>query len=220
MNQNGNDIGECCSRNEQDQAGTAQPGSTPVGTFASPVSELDKIVSMIEGRPAERSYTSLPEEPSALSEALQGFTPPPLFGEHTPAVELQREQTGHRLICYLAAQGHSNVEIAQLVGCTPVKVAYTKKQPWAAKLINELQDVYGRKAVYKILSRAAVAAAKTIAETAKIDGTVQASAAVRAKTANDLLDRLFGKADQTVKHVNADPQDLSDAELAQIAKQN
>lgn len=138
---------------------------------------------------------------------------PALYGDHTPAVELQREGTTHRAICYLAAQGLSNVEIAENLGVTATKVAYTKKQPWAAKFINELMDKHGRKAVIGVLHGAAAKAAQTMIDL--MEGKHGAKPEVRGKMAMEILNRTLGTNPTTVLHGDVDPNSLSDEQLAQ-----
>jgi hypothetical protein len=111
----------------------------------------------------------------------------------------------------LAAQGYTNLEIAEQTGFTTVMVAYVKKQPWALQFIADLQERGGRKAVDGVLSGAALEAAKTLIDV--MDGTILARPEARVKAANDILNRLYPVASLHI-HGKVDPADLSDEELA------
>ena len=139
----------------------------------------------------------------------------PFFGqgETRPVHVLKKEEPQHRMICYLAAQGNTNTEIAELTGFTTAMVANTKKQPWAMQLIAEIQARNGDKEVKNILKGAAADAARTLVDAmhGNIEGT---KPELRAKVANDILNRLYGTAPQVVRHEKVDPKELSDEELA------
>lgn len=144
----------------------------------------------------------------------------PFFGQggFEPAYTLQKEEPQHRVICYLAAEGNTNTEISQKTGFTTAMVAYVKKQPWAQSRIAEIIKQSGREAVMNVLKGAALEAARTLAETAKIDGEVKARPEVRVRAANDLLNRIYGTAPQFVMHGKIDPGDLEDDELLAIVQ--
>jgi hypothetical protein len=145
----------------------------------------------------------------------------PYFGQEDfrgAQYTLQKEEPQHRMICFLAAQGNTNTEIAEATGFTTAMIAYVKKQPWAQKRIADLQERSGRTAVMGILQGAALEAAKTliaVIKNADEDGNcMNAKAADRAKASNDLLNRMYGQAPVSNLTGSVAAQDLSDAELA------
>jgi len=139
----------------------------------------------------------------------------PFFGaeERKPQHILKVEQPHHRVICYLAAQGDTNTEIAEKTGFTTAMVANTKKQPWAQELIAQLIGESGEKAVKQVLRGAAVDAAEVLVDI--MNGSIDdVKPAERAKAANAILDRLYGTAPQIIKTGKIDPSTMSDEELA------
>jgi len=182
-------------KKEFDLADLIQPSGTP---STEPSEESRSII--------ERH---LADKPSSCADI-------PFFNARKGMYTLQEEKPRHRLICLLAAEGNNNLEIAAATGYTPIHVAYVLKQPWALSFIGKLQAERGGNAVQEILQGAAQKAAEHLSKT--IDNT-QAPAAVRAKCANDILDRVFGKAQQIVLHGKADPSEMTDEELATLASQ-
>jgi len=167
--------------------------------------------------------TEVPSEPSSI------YTRPFFGTENHTHLVLKTEQPHHRHICYLLAQGYTPTEVAHKTGFTNTTIQYVWKQPWAQELIAQLQADEGRKAVEAALKGGALDAAKCIVKSIKsglalgevgkeqdtIPGHKLADAT---KDAHKLLDRLFGTAVQTIKHVDEDAvKSMSNEELAQIA---
>lgn len=148
-------------------------------------------------------------------------TPPsrPFFGQEDfrPFYLLAKEEPQHRVMCVLAAQGFTTTEIAEQTGYTVPTVAYVKKQPWAQKLIAELIESNGSRAIKSVLQAAAVDAAKLLVDIVR-DPTVKTE--IRAKEANNLLSRLYGTAPQVVMHGKIDATEISDEELLATATGN
>jgi len=151
--------------------------------------------------------------------AFEQFETRPFHGaeEFPPAYELQKEDSQHRIICYLSAEGNTTKEIADKTGFTPAMVAYVKKQPWATEFIAKLVAKYGGSGVKAVLQGAALDAAKTIV--AVMNDEANSRPEVRAKCANDILDRLYGTAPKICLHGEVSPEELSDEELAMAVAQ-
>lgn len=159
-----------------------------------------------------------PEEEDSDATKLEDWIPAPgLFNAEAQKMQhvLKREEPHHRAICLLLAQGLTPGEVADQTGFTPCMVRNLKKQPWAQKYILETMERAGRKVVLNELHGAALEAAKTLIGVMK--GDVEGSkASDRSKAANDILNRCYGTAVQTVQHGKVDPKDLSDEELVTI----
>ena len=140
--------------------------------------------------------------------------PRPLFNARDPQYVLQSERPVHRAIIFLAAQGLSYIEIAQQLGITPSCVQYVVKQDWAQEEILKQIHENGGNAVAQVLSQQALPSVMKLIE---LRDSEKSAAEVQRKSANDLLDRIFGKAAQPIIHQQADLETLSDEELAKIA---
>ena len=189
---------ECCSIIEQDQQqNEPQPVKAAVDRAAEPKAML---------------------RTTSDENSMDAFEVRPFHGqENFPAqYELQKEDAQHRVICYLAAEGYTTSEIADKTGFTTACVAYVKKQPWALDLVAKLIAKHGGAGVKQVLQGAALAAAKTIVDV--MDGTIESRPEVRAKAANDILDRLYGTAPKIMVHSNVDADELSDEELVAIVQ--
>lgn len=140
----------------------------------------------------------------------------PFFNNHIePAYRLGKERPNHRVICFLKAQGKTNVEIAEMVGVAPFTVNYTVNQPWAKQMIADEIGKAGRSEVEALLQGEV---ADSVRKLIDIRDSAEASADVQRKAANDILDRFYGKPNQRIISTNVDPNQLSDAELAEIVK--
>jgi len=140
--------------------------------------------------------------------------PRPLFNARDPQYVLQSERPVHRAIIFLAAQGLSYIEVAQQLGITPSCVQYVVKQDWAQEEILKQIHENGGNAVAQVLSQQALPSVMKLIE---LRDNEKVAAEVQRKSANDLLDRIFGKPNQPVTHSQADLNELSDEELAKIA---
>lgn len=154
-------------------------------------------------------------EPTAdAPEALNTF-----FGQHQnlPQVIYKKENARHRRILFLKAHGLSNIEIANIVGMTPVGVGLVVRQPWFQEGLLALMNHTGCDGVKKAIQSAALDSVFKI-----IDLRDSASSeAVQRDCAFDLLDRYLGKAVQPIGETNkatiADEAKL-DAEIAELTK--
>lgn len=175
---------------------------------------FDEKVESFDLRDLLSRPAAMPTE--ALLESCSNFEqhqakPPTFFGAKPPAYIMQEEKAQHRVIIYLAAEGNTITEISQITGFTTATIGYVLKQPWAQEQIQTIIAEKGGDKVELVLKGAALAAAEHLVNTIS---NAQAPAAVRAKCANDVLDRIYGKAQQVILHGKADPSDLTDEDLA------
>ena len=146
----------------------------------------------------------------------------PFFGRTGEArIALQREQPHHRAIAILLAQGFSVEEIIAQTGWSSATVRLVRDQPWAQKIIVELQERAGRKIVLNELQGAALEAARTQIAIMRGEGTESGNAvpkaADRAKAASDILNRCYGCAPQTIKTDERNVDEMTTQELLDIA---
>jgi hypothetical protein len=132
-------------------------------------------------------------------------------------VTLQQEKYEHRVIAHLKAAGHSNAEIATMTGYTPPAINYIIKQEWMEPLILEIIHQRGGDQVETFISEQALPACKTLAQIMENSNNANRD---RIAAANSLLNRKYGSPNQpiTVHDRRQDPKDLTDDELARIAK--
>jgi len=191
-----------------------EPGRSIAEASTSPVkaeaSVVDQPVLTGEGL-AERGVPAMEAAPEPATKQVPFFS----RKDYSPAYELMREQPHHRAICILLAQGLTPGEVASETGFNRVTVTNVKNQPWAQKLISEIQQEQGERAVKAILSGAAAEAARAMCDMAT--GKLEVPAPVRFNACKETLNRLFGVAPQHIKHEQVNPDDLSSEELRKIA---
>jgi predicted transcriptional regulator len=179
---------------------------------------MDSVIKIVsEEKPADRLNRQLWENSSLSSSSVQEeMTESGLFNDKSPNFAIQREKPEHRLAVILKAEGHSNREIARLLGYTEPWVSQILRQPWARKQVLSEINQGGKEAVQTLLEGSAVDSIYTVIElrdTAEEEG-------VRLRAAQDLLDRHLGKATQhvearsTVQHISTEIGVLDD----QLAK--
>jgi ribosomal protein S6 len=137
---------------------------------------------------------------------------PEFFGERNPSYVLQKESPQHRVICYLSAEGKTISEIAEQTGFSKPMIGYVQKQPWACDLISKLIQRHGGDQVIATLKATAQPSINLIKDI--IEGRVEADMRLRATMAQQNLDRIYGKAQQTVMHGKVDASELTDQDLA------
>lgn len=136
---------------------------------------------------------------TAASEAGYASAENRLFGDQNPSYTVKHERPEHRIIIFLKAQGHSNVEIATLTGFTTVMVGYVLKQPWARmRLIHEIEQS-GRDGVHELLKGAVNDCVLTLID---IAGDQEAKRSDRIAASNSVLDRYLGKPTVRVESTN------------------
>lgn len=157
-----------------------------------------------EGTPA----TNL--ESLAVSAVEDDSAPRELFNGRKPLYTLKAEKPEHRAIIMMKASAMTHKEIAAATGLTAQAVMYIVKQPWAQEQILREIEQAGREPVIQLLKVSAMDAAQrliTIAESSENDET-------RRKANNDILDRVFGKANQSLTVENkTDAAKLSEQEI-------
>lgn len=159
---------------------------------------------------AQRSRVSL-DATSTMTEL------PHLHQATPPMVDLKKEKYEHRIVAHLKAEGLTNVEIATHVGLTPAAINYIVKQPWCEAQILEIIHRRGGDRVEAFISEKALPAVSTLATIMENEKSANRD---RIAAARELLNRKYGNPTQpiTVHNKNADPKDLSDDELANIAR--
>lgn len=139
---------------------------------------------------------------------------PDLHNGRDPHYNIKHERLEHRVIIYLKAEGLSNKEVAEVSGFTPVAVSNILRQPWAKRRVLEIIQSKGSDAVETVLKSSAL---DSIYKLIELRDSPLTQPETQRKSANDLLDRLFGKPNQPVQHSgNLDLTKLSDEELARI----
>lgn len=130
-----------------------------------------------------------------------------------PIVSIQTERPEHRNVLLLKMQGHSNVEIANLTGYTPVHIATIVKQDWAQEFMARHQNRVGIKKVEMLLDGAVGKAVERLIT--ECDSEAEKSTAMsRIAAARELLDRKFGKAAQPILSGRlSDVTKMSDGEI-------
>lgn len=108
----------------------------------------------------------------------------------SPNLQIIHEKPEHRIMVYLKAKGHTNVEIAKATGYTQPWVSQIVRQPWfKQRLADELREA-GVDGIKSFLSSEALPSLQVLADIR--DGTANPAPA-RVAAANAILDRAFGK---------------------------
>ena len=163
--------------------------------------------------PPDQSCSFFEQNASPKGQGLPKFADRPLYNARPPVYRLAAERPEHRAICFLAAQGLSITEIAQKTGWTTVMIGYVIKQEWAKELILEEIHKAGGDAVALTLQAEALPSIQKLIE---LRDSAESQRETQRKAANDLLDRIYGKAIQPICHSEAKLDELSDEELAAI----
>lgn len=200
----------------------------PVGPPCSPSPLLEEgrpqyppsDVLLTEGRLQELSDVKLVQgrlkELESEADSFFELEVQPLFNPSNPAYTLKRERPEHRIIVMLKAQGYTNVEIARQIGWTTPGIANIVKQSWARELILKEITKAGRNQVEAVLQGEAL---NSVLKLIDIRDDEEVAAEVQRKAANDLLDRMYGKPNTPVTHIDGNVKTLSDAQLSKIASQ-
>lgn len=170
--------------------------------------ERERIPPMRE----DSSISSIPPCGSIIEQHRIEPEDPGFYGERNPSYLLQKENPQHRVICYLSAEGKTISEIAEQTGFSKVMVGYVQKQPWAEVLIRKLIQRHGGDQVIATLKSTAQPSIELIRDI--IEGNVEADMRLRATMAQQNLDRIYGKAQQTVIHGKVNPSELTDEQLS------
>ena len=153
--------------------------------------------------------------PPGILGQLGQLGPEPLHNAKNPYYHIQRERFEHRIICFLKAEGYSNIDIAKRTGMSAVAISNIIRQPWAQKQILDIIHDKGGDAVSALLNGAAAdAVQRLIIE----KDNMEARASERILAADKILDRAFGKPNQPLQYSTADTKKLSDEELETIVR--
>lgn len=127
-----------------------------------------------------------------------------------PGYEVKREQGHHRLWIMLKVQGWSNKEIAAKYGYDHIHIGTVLRQPWArARMMEEIKKLGGDEVRSIFQSKAADLAWDLI----EIAENTSEKGSTRVAAINTVHDRLMGKPNQPMTHVNVDTSTMSDAEM-------
>lgn len=156
-------------------------------------------------------------EPGAA--AAEAFTPFFNSDKVKPVHELQKEQAHHRSILINLAQGYTPTEVAESTGWSAAMINNLRAQPWAQKFLAEQLEKHGAKLIRNQLMGGAADAAKILLDSVAESNPLGLKPKDRSDAAHKLIERLYPQA-QTVLHKNVDAEELTDAELQQIARGN
>ena len=180
---------------------------------------LDQKVEQVDARRHPGAFSSAspsPYQQSPLSDSIieqdAKDNPEALYGAKEPHYAILHEKPQHRVMIYLAAQGHTVTEIADLTGFTTVCVNNVLRQPWAQKRITEEIANSGRSKVEMVLKGSQLAAIERLI--AEMDNP-DARPSERINAADKILDRVMGKPNQPLTISEGKSLDqMSDAEIA------
>lgn len=143
--------------------------------------------------------------------------PDGLYNPRDPHYPIQHERTVHMIMCYMAARGDTNLEIAEATGRTAVCVSNVLRQPWAKSRIEEIVKKSGKSEVELVMRGAAAKALnRLLTEMDNMETKQGANSQSRITASDKILDRLFGKAAQPIIKASIDLNSLPDEELAKM----
>jgi len=152
-------------------------------------------------RPSDRGQDCVPA--ATIAEQAYRESPLALANDNVdnihggdPQDRRTRELPEHRFMCYLKAQGKSNVEIAQIMNYSATAVGHILRQPWARDRIVRIMHEMGMDRLATMIAGAAEDAVHKLIELVSDDDV---SASVQRAAANDLLDRFLGKPTQHIE---------------------
>lgn len=139
---------------------------------------------------------------------LSGVPPPPL--------ELKKENSNHRIMLYLAAQGYNCSEIAGITDYSPQQVSTVMRQEWFQKQLAGLLEESGKPVIDQLLSSEATNSLNTLLE---LRDNRQSPASVRAQCAFNILDRVLGKPVQKSESINHNFSRTSTMSMEELEKE-
>ena len=140
----------------------------------------------------------------------------PLFNKPEAQYTRQKEQEWHRMAALLAAQGYTQVEIAQTLGRSPAAVSDVLRQDYAKPVVlAEMRRIATEdEQVITIVKENVAKAVETLADICNDRGAPKRD---RIAAANALLDRRYGKPNQPIaRDTGIDLDKLTDDELAKM----
>lgn len=125
------------------------------------------------------------------TDGLSGVPPPPL--------ELKKENSNHRIMLYLAAQGFNCSEIAGITDYSPQQVSTVMRQEWFQQQLARLLEESGKPVIDQLLQSEAKNSLNVLLELRDNKNTPSNT---RAQCAFNILDRVLGKPTQKTESVN------------------
>lgn len=174
------------------------------------------VASLIESRSNLEQDNPRAEGALASDRNFNSVLSRPLHNGRSAGYLLKAEKPEHRFITLLAAQGFTPKEIAEQTGYSTVMINYVIKQEWAQEFIVGAMAESGGQGIEVALKHAAVKAALGMEDLLQRAQEAK-QLEVERKVRKDMQDRWFGTAAQVVQHVQVDPSDLTDEELAKLA---
>jgi hypothetical protein len=156
------------------------------------------------------------EQTPRVGEGQTQSAPRALFGREfyrKPQQLRKKEKYEHRLMILMKAAGASTAEIAEALGVTVYTVRDVLAQPYAIDAVVGEIEKHGQDAIQTVIKGATLDSVLKLIELRDADDSPKE---VQRKAANDILDRAFGKPNQSITHKNEDVTALSDAELEAI----
>lgn len=161
----------------------------------------------LDQAPRASSPTSRPMEELGLNALMDG---------RKPGRTIKSERPWHRTAAYLSARGLSREDIANAVDVSPAMITLLSKQTWfrelVAKIIHSF-DLSGT-AAQDLLRASAASAALVQVELC----TTGKSESVRLAASTAILDRVFGKAVQTVQQSHQNAKVAPEKEIEDLRK--
>lgn len=152
------------------------------------------------------------------SEFSSSFAGEPLASSHV----VDTEQPWMRLMMYHKAQGLSNKEIAERVHKSLSYISTICRQPWFREQMEAMIEEEGRESYQAVLNGEGLNSLYTLIDARDDIGN---KASDRISAADKILDRLRGKAQQTVTHVDGGRTDVAkkqadiEKQLAEVEKE-
>lgn len=129
------------------------------------------------------------------------------------------EQGWHRLLSFMKARGLSNKECAEKLGKTEATISQVSRAPWFREQLEAVIMEEGRDSLREVLNGEVLNSVYTLID---VRDDVAAKGSERIAAASALIDRVLGKAPQTIQHVDggrseaAKEQTRIDADLALV----
>ena len=131
--------------------------------------------------------------------------------------DVVQEKPIHRTAAMLFASGWTTREVAKACDLGEGTVRNLLRTPWFQERVTQLLALNGGQDIMALFRSEQFASLATLIE---VRDDPKASAAVRAKVANDILDRVLGRAVQRIESTNVPHSSDPVAETAQLAEEN
>lgn len=133
--------------------------------------------------------------------------------------EAAGEKEWHRLLGFMKARGLSNRECAEKLNKSETAISQVSRAPWFREQLEAVIMEEGRDSLREVLNGEVLNSVYTLID---VRDDVAAKGSERIAAANSLIDRVLGKAPQTIQHVDggrseaAKEQTRIDADLALV----